>query len=80
MYCDKSIIISLVAMMFFIGWALASVTISGLPDKYGRKKIFLISCFCNLICVVIPMLLPGGRENHSMIYVIIVMQFFNGFR
>jgi len=77
LYCDKSILISSFQMMFFGGWTVSSLFLPSLGDKYGRKKVFLPCVFVNMICFVIPMVLPA---KHDMVYIIIGMQFINGMR
>ena len=64
-------------MMFFGGWTVSSLIVPSLADKYGRKTVFVPTVWVNILCFIIPMVLPA---KHNLVYVIIGMQFINGFR
>lgn len=64
-------------MMFFSGWTVSSVFMPSFADKYGRKTIFLICLFANMIFFIIPLVMPA---KHEMAYIIIGLQFINGMR
>ena len=79
MQCDGKLTISLFGMMFFLGFAIGSVILPPLSDKYGRKNLFLLSLFINIAMFIIDLLLPGGKDHHAMVYVFIATFFVQGF-
>ena len=64
-------------MFFFAGWGCSSLIIPTLADKFGRKKVLVPCIIANLIIFLVPIVLP---PNHDMIYVVLCVQFLNGFK
>ena len=67
---DKKLI-GLFGSLYFAGWCLASVTLSRIPDIYGRKKFYIISIFISA-CFYLGIIL------NSNLYAMIVLFFFVG--
>ena len=53
--CDRESYIPLIGSVFFFGSILGCITLSSLPDKFGRKRIFqfllCLSCISNILCL-----------------------------
>lgn len=73
--CISEVEISLFSMMFFIAFFLAQFVTPKMQDAYGRKKVFLWSCFLNCLTLVAILVLPKSKSSQVALYVII---FFNG--
>ena len=67
LFCASNFQISLIAMNFFIGQAIMCIFIPKLQDKYGRKKVFLISSIVNFLTLLFIWYLPdhgtGGAKE-----------------
>ena len=75
--CVDKNVIGLLGSAYFLGFAISSGITPNLADKYGRKTVFVPTVWVNILCFIIPMVLPA---KHDLVYVIIGMQFINGFR
>ena len=59
MECDGSLTISLFGMMFFAGWAVSSLIFPRISDRIGRKFMFSISIFINIVVFTVMLTLPA---------------------
>ena len=61
LYCDKEYLITYMTYSIFIGQILGTVFLSPIPDKYGRKNIFIIMITLSLIIHINLLLLVNPK-------------------
>ena len=75
MVCAGGFTISLFGMLFFAGFAISSLIVPVLSDKYGRRNIFLWSIFTSWVVLAVLLILPSG---YNWIYFIIFLFLITG--
>jgi MFS family permease len=78
MSCSGNLTISMFGSLLFLGFAIGSVTLPNLSDKYGRKYFILVSMAVMITNYIIVLLLPKGKDHYSMVYVIMTTLFLQG--
>lgn len=76
MDCKSEFTISLFGMMFFTGFAIGSLILPPISDKFGRKNYF-VGCLIVALAAFIAMLLIIGHDEKYM-YTYIVLMFIIG--
>lgn len=66
--CADKNTLAIMNMGYFIGGATGSLTLPGLSDIYGRRKIFIFSLLVSITLFVIQLFLEKGVERSYYIF------------